>query len=608
MKRVLLIVCAVVGFVLGAHSKEAAAANTGVPCVNLSPGPASAPLTDAGLSCDANGNLLVNLSANAVYIFPYGGTYNQPTVPSSFVGIAGLNWTSPTQNQVDSLVEGPSQYIQTGTGVPFGEPGVLAVQGTGPYGVLPVEFNAPFNSTMAGQSTSSQLTNIGTAFIMGGMYTTSAISLTNNQFNPIALDSSGNVKINCATGCGGSTTFPYSGTSSGQTATTASVLGAGGFYNTALPTISNTQFSPFQVDSSGRLIINCSTGCSGSSTFPYGTGAAQTGTANSFLGTAYWDGAHVQPGLADTSGRAVTVGAGTAGTPVGGVVSVQGVASGTAVPVSGTFWQTTQPVSGTVTANAGTGNFNVIGTGTAGTPATGVVSIQGIASGTTVPVTATQSGTWNIGTITTLPSLVAGSANIGHIDGQGTAGTPSGGVVTVQGIASGTAQPVSGTVAATQSGTWNINTITTLPALVGGSAIIGKVGIDQTTPGTTNGVALSGNPCSSGTLLYGSASTSTSATALFNLSSGKKIYVCNILVKETGTGSTFTLYSSATAANACTVVDQTFVQAASLAQAGDGWTQGPGTNPLYVTNASDSLCFNLGSAQTVSVSVTVVQQ
>jgi hypothetical protein len=41
-------------------------------------------------------------------------------------------------------------------------------------------------------------------------------------------------------------------------------------------------------------------------------------------------------------------------------------------------------------------------------------------------------------------------------------------------------------VQAAQSGTWNIGSVTTLPALVAGSAIIGKVGIDQTTVGTTS--------------------------------------------------------------------------------------------------------------------------
>jgi hypothetical protein len=44
--------------------------------------------------------------------------------------------------------------------------------------------------------------------------------------------------------------------------------------------------------------------------------------------------------------------------------------------------------------------------------------------------------------------------------------------------------------AVTQSGTWNIGSITTLPALVAGTALIGKVGIDQTTPGTTNAFSL----------------------------------------------------------------------------------------------------------------------
>lgn len=60
-------------------------------------------------------------------------------------------------------------------------------------------------------------------------------------------------------------------------------------------------------------------------------------------------------------------------------------------------------------------------------------------------------------------------------------------------VANTTAWLVTGTggvFPATQSGTWNINAITTLPALVAGSAIIGKVGIDQTTVGTTNGISI----------------------------------------------------------------------------------------------------------------------
>jgi hypothetical protein len=47
----------------------------------------------------------------------------------------------------------------------------------------------------------------------------------------------------------------------------------------------------------------------------------------------------------DANHGGLVAGEGIAGTPAGGVVSIQGVGSGTAVPVSGAFWQTTQPIS-----------------------------------------------------------------------------------------------------------------------------------------------------------------------------------------------------------------------------------------------------------------------
>ena len=74
------------------------------------------------------------------------------------------------------------------------------------------------------------------------------------------------------------------------------------------------------------------------------------------------DGTNTRTILIDSVGRQVIVGAGVAGTPAGGVVSVQGVVGGTAMPVSipGTVavTQSTSPwvVSGTVTSNQGTPN------------------------------------------------------------------------------------------------------------------------------------------------------------------------------------------------------------------------------------------------------------
>lgn len=155
-----------------------------------------------------------------------------------------------------------------------------------------------------------------------------------------------------------------------------------------------------------------------------------------------------------------------------------------------------------------------------------------------------QSGTWNIGSITTLPALPTGANTIGAISntafaisgtlpafastpavtisgnlpafastpaftlsgtgvikGAGTAGTADAGVVTIQGIASmtpvqvsqATASSLNATVVGTgtfavqaaQSGTWNIGTVTTLPALPTGGNVIGIVGyaIGSTTSG-----------------------------------------------------------------------------------------------------------------------------
>lgn len=87
-----------------------------------------------------------------------------------------------------------------------------------------------------------------------------------------------------------------------------------------------------------------------------------------------------------------------------------------------------------------------------------------------------------------LPTGAATAANQDGIirDGLGdtTQANVSGGRVHVDG--SGVTQPVSGTVAATQSGTWNIGSITTLPALPTGSNTIGNIGTIATsvTPGT----------------------------------------------------------------------------------------------------------------------------
>jgi hypothetical protein len=119
--------------------------------------------------------------------------------------------------------------------------------------------------------------------------------------------------------------------------------------------------------------------------------------------------------------------------------------------------------AGVPTAPSGTVSTldNLIGI--AGTPSAQVQSVQGVAGGTAVPVS-----------IASLPS--AAVTNAGTFAVQVTAATPAG-------------TNVIGHVIVDTAPTTAV-TLATAPALVAGSAIIGKVGIDQTTPGTTNGVAI----------------------------------------------------------------------------------------------------------------------
>jgi hypothetical protein len=251
--------------------------------------------------------------------------------------------------------------------------------------------------------------------------------------------------------------------------------------------ISNTTITI--IDSSGNsIVVSAGTAIPNSGVMVMGS----DGTNSHFLST-------------DTSGHAVIVGDGTAGTPAGGVVSVQGVSGGTTIPVSGTVTATspsvgttgsTTPTSATLVGGTdGTNlialkikdastaavaadpslvvafspnsplptgaavigavtqsgtwtttvtqttasnlNATVVGAGTAGTPSGGVVSIQGVSGGTVIPDNITQ-----IGGSAVVSGGTAGSLGVG---GLGTAGTPSGGVVSVQGVSGGTPLSVSTT-------------------------------------------------------------------------------------------------------------------------------------------------------------------
>ncbi len=206
-------------------------------------------------------------------------------------------------------------------------------------------------------------------------------------------------------------------------------------------------------------------------------------------------------------------------------------ANAAAVKVDGSA--VTQPISGTVTANAGTGSFTVVQATAANLNAT-----------VTGTVAVTQSGAWSLSANQSVnvaqingvtPLMGSGATGTGSprvtiaTDGQGqlvdnaafTDGTTR---VDVAGFifdeTAGTALTENDAAAAridskraqvgvledattrgqraavSAAGALKVDgsavtqpvSIATAPVLVAGSAIIGKVGIDQTTPGTTNGV------------------------------------------------------------------------------------------------------------------------
>jgi hypothetical protein len=158
-----------------------------------------------------------------------------------------------------------------------------------------------------------------------------------------------------------------------------------------------------------------------------------------------------------------------------GTFAVQAAQSGTwTVTGSGGVFPVTQTTSPWIVA----------GGGTAGTAATGVATIQGIASMTPVQVSQATAGNLNAtvvgtGTFAVQATLAAETTKVIGTVNQGTSPWVT---------------------SATQSGTWNIGTVTTVStvtaltsitnALPAGTNLLGKTGIDQTTPGTTNAVSL----------------------------------------------------------------------------------------------------------------------
>jgi hypothetical protein len=182
-----------------------------------------------------------------------------------------------------------------------------------------------------------------------------------------------------------------------------------------------------------------------------------TPTANDGYGVAMigYDGSNYRMARTDSSGRQVSVGAGVAGTPAGGVFSIQGVAGGTAIPISGSI----------------TADNDSVGLNDGAIP--DASTLIGGSDGTNIrPLRVFDVDTgggqqWVLG-VGLRKASGGGSVELGtssdpiRIDPTGTTTQPISGTVTAN-------QGGAWTVAATQSGTWTVqpgNTANTTPWLI----------------------------------------------------------------------------------------------------------------------------------------------
>jgi hypothetical protein len=307
----------------------------------------------------------------------------------------------------------------------------------------------------------------------------------------------------------------------------------------------------------------------------------------------------------------IVAGAGTAGTPATGVESIQGVASGTPVPIS----------SGST--------LNVAGTGTAGAPGTAALTVQGISSGTPVPIT---------GTVTTAANASVGATG-SAVPASGTyaAGLNGGNLVGEAVDASGRQEMVG--AAASGGSSTGVNPVlvgglsgTTLEAfatdtsgrLIGSyAASVAPASVDITgygafgTPGTSNSrplavATLGTDPClSSGYVkssVFANISTATT-TALVAVSGSTVVYVCAINAEINSTTASTILFEQGTGtacASSPVALTATYTNSTVAALP----LKLESTGMVFATAASNGLCAvtTVGTGPTIPVTVTYVQK
>jgi hypothetical protein len=296
----------------------------------------------------------------------------------------------------------------------------------------------------AGGASGGTSSSFGSAFPATGTAIGAKDSAGTNMA-ALNLDASGFLKVNVAAGGGAGGTSSSFGAAFPATGTAA-----GGKVVNSTPTLTNGNMEAPELTTAGRLIVDGS-----QVTQPVsGTVTSNIGTTNGLALDATVSALQVAQG-STTSGQkgglvegAVTTAAPSYTTAQTSPLSLTTAgalrtdSSGTTQPVSGTVaatqsgtwtvqpgntanttaWKVdgsavTQPVSGTVTSNQGGAPWTVTGSGSAGTAATGVVTVQGIASMTALKTDGSGVTQPVSGTVTTTPPANA-STNVAQVGGN----------------------------------------------------------------------------------------------------------------------------------------------------------------------------------------------
>jgi hypothetical protein len=253
----------------------------------------------------------------------------------------------------------------------------------------------------------------------------------------------------------------------------------GGLYTTGLVNLTNGQQAALRCDSNAILYVDVAAGQievvgHGGGSFD---GASGSAVPNSTLQVGGSDGTDLRTFATDSSGQVKVLVENTPAVSVSGSVAVTGTFWQATQPVSGTFWQTTQPVSGTLTTNQGTANSaanswpvevtdgtNILGTSShpiqvsLANTATNSTAVKVDGSGVTQPVSGTF---WQ----TTQPVSLTSTTITGS--------------VAVTGTFYQATQPVSGTF---WQSTQPVS-LASLPALASGTNTIGNVVLVPATSG-----------------------------------------------------------------------------------------------------------------------------